>query len=236
VKNAALSVSVVVEKDGIFQEITGDKLLVALGRAPAVKGLGLENAGVQTDKRGYIITDGKLRTNIKNIFACGDCTGPYLFTHTAGYQGSLVVRNLIFPFKAKVNYSALPWVTYTKPEVAHAGLTEQVAVAKGVFKKMITVGLGAMDRSLTEGEEAGFLKIVISKKNRIAGVTIVAEKAGELLLPSILAIAKKMRLPVFTSIVFPYPIQSEIYKTAAYASLKDSFKPWMKNLVKKFFL
>jgi pyruvate/2-oxoglutarate dehydrogenase complex dihydrolipoamide dehydrogenase (E3) component len=230
VKATAGGTEVIIEKSGIVQEVIGDKMLVALGRAP-LNIAGLEVAGVKINKRGYIITDRYLRTGIKNIFACGDCAGPYQFTHTAGHQGSIVVRNLILPFKARVDYSAVPWVTYTKPEVAHTGLTEQGAVAKGILKKAITVALGDIDRSIIEGEAGGFLKMIIGNNNRVIGITIVAQKAGEMIASGILAVAKKMRPSVFASVIFPYPTQSEIYKTASYLSLKDAFKPWMRKLV-----
>ncbi len=234
-------VAVTVEKNGVLQELAGDMLLVALGRAPAVKGLGLENAGVKLDERGYIVTDDRFLTSAGNIYACGDCAvvgghGPYQFTHTAGYQGAIVARNLIVPFKGSMDHAIVPWVTYTTPEVAHVGLTEHVAADRGLFGHSIVVDLDNADRSKTDGEEGGFLKLVVGSNGRVVGVTIVAEKAGEMIGAGILAVKNKLKPSVFASLMFPYPTQSELYKTAAYLSLKDSFKPWMKNLVKKFLI
>jgi pyruvate/2-oxoglutarate dehydrogenase complex dihydrolipoamide dehydrogenase (E3) component len=239
VRPASGGIGVTVEKNGVLQELSGDTLLVALGRVPAVKDLGLENAGVRTDARGYIITDDRFRTSAENIYACGDCAavgghGPYQFTHTAGYQGSIVARNLIVPFKGSMDHSIVPWVTYTKPEVAHVGLTEHVAADRGLFGRSIVVDLDDADRSKTDGEEGGFLKIVVGGNGRVIGVTIVADKAGEMIGTGILAVKNKLKPAAFASLMFPYPTQSELYKTAAYLSLKDSFKPWMKKLVKKF--
>ncbi|HHQ48312.1 MAG TPA: hypothetical protein ENK19_05450, partial [Acidobacteria bacterium] len=154
-------ISVTVERDGPRRTISGDRLLVALGRVPNTRGLGLEEAGVRIDGRGFIEVDGHMRTSVPSIWACGDVTGPYLFTHTAGYQAALIVRNAIFPFRARADDSAVPWTTYTKPEVAHVGLTEPVARERGVLTDTVSVDLERLDRARTEGDRAGFLKLVL---------------------------------------------------------------------------
>ena len=118
---------VIIEKRGKILTIKGDTLLVASGRTPSTKGIGLETLKIKINQAGYIITNSKLQTNIKNIYSCGDATGPYLFTHTASYQAGIIVRNLLLPFASHVNYSRLAWTTYTRPEVAHIGYTEQWA-------------------------------------------------------------------------------------------------------------
>jgi len=120
-------ISVEIEQDGQSRVITGDQLLVAAGRLPATKNLGLNKVGVKVNEKGYIVTNKKMRTSVKSIYACGDVTGHYQFTHMAGYQAGIIIRNTIFRMCAKADYSVVPWTTYTKPGVAHVGC----AVAPG---------------------------------------------------------------------------------------------------------
>ncbi|MCB4791562.1 MAG: FAD-dependent oxidoreductase [Elusimicrobia bacterium] len=236
VRGKAGEVSVITEKDGVKEEIKGDGLLLALGRAADNNGLNLDKAGVMTDNRGYIIADEKLRTNIKNIYACGDSTGLYQFTHMAGYQAELVVRNIIFPFSSKADYSCVPWAAYTKPEVAHVGYTEPWAKSLGVFGYSAMMDLGETDRAKTEKDEAGFIKLIVGKNKKIIGVTLVGERASEMIGLGILAVKKKLRPADLRSLIFCYPTESEIYKLVSDKILRGSFKPWMKTLVKKLFI
>lgn len=220
------------ERNGARQEAEGDVLLVALGRKPVTEGLGLAEAGVELNERGYIRTDARLRTSIPNIYACGDCAGPYLFTHMAGYQAGIIIRNIIFRLPAKADYSNIAWTTYTKPEVAHVGLTEPEAVKLGLYRDKVLVPLAENDRAMAEEDRAGFLKFVIGPKGRLIGATLVGEKAGEMIGAASLAVTKKMKAGAFASVIFSYPTESEIFKTASYAYMKLGFKPWMKKLVK----
>jgi pyruvate/2-oxoglutarate dehydrogenase complex dihydrolipoamide dehydrogenase (E3) component len=229
-------ITVTIEKDGKNIEINGDALLVALGRAPDTKSMGLEKAGVKTDKRGYIPADAKMKTNIPHIFACGDVIGPFQFTHMAGYQAGIVVRNIILPLSTKADYSAVPWATYTVPEVAHVGYTEPWAKQLGLFKDKVIYNLAENDRAKAEGDTEGFIKLIIGKKGRLIGATIVSEKGGEMIALAALAVKKKMPASIFAGIIFPYPTESEIYKFASYEILKHSLKPWMKALVKNLFI
>ena len=222
---------VTAERNGRREEITGSHLLAALGRVPSSANLGLENAGIAFDKRGYITVDETMRTSAKNIYACGDVTGPYLFTHMASYQAEIIVRNIFLPFKAKVDYSAVPWVTYTLPEVAHAGYTESEAAAKKLFGESVLVDLKETDRALTEGEEEGFLKLILDKRNRVIGVTVVSAKAGEMIAPALLAVKKRLKATEFRSLIFPYPTESEIYKFAASVILSRRLTPAIKKLL-----
>ena len=162
IKGGKGNVSVGIEKDGTRKEISGDCLLVALGRAPSKKIPGIEKTKVKTDKRGYIITDKHLRAGEKNIFACGDIVGPYQFTHMAGYQAKIVVQNIIFPFKAEMDYSCVPWTTFTTPEVAKTGYTEEQAKTLGLYKYSVVIPMSENDRARTESDE-GFLKLVVEK-------------------------------------------------------------------------
>jgi len=229
-------ISVTIEGGGETREISGDRLLVALGRVPNTRGLGLETVGVRMGKRGFIEIDPYLRTSVPGIWACGDVAGPYLFTHMAGYQAGLILRNAIFPFRSKVDYRAVPWTTYTKPEVAHAGLTEAAARKRGLFKDTVMVDLGRMDRALAEEDRVGFLKLVLGRSNRIVGVTLVGDKAGEMIPLGSLAIRQGLKPSAFMGMVFSYPTESEIFKFAGLDFAKRGFKDWMKTLVEKLFL
>jgi len=237
IKKNGDEIAVVIEKDGITREVAGSHLLVSLGRQPVTKNMGLENAGVKPDQRGYVMVNKYMQTKIKNIYACGDVAGPYQFTHMAGYQGGVVIRNIIFPLKkAGIDYSTVPWTTYTRPEVAHVGLTEQWAKEEGLFTDSIIVSLKENDRARTDGDTEGFLKLVLGRKNRIIGATMVGNKAGEIIPLASLAIRNKMKATGFMSQIFPYPTEAEIFKLASLAWAKKSFKPWMKALIKTLLL
>ena len=236
VERAGAGVSVKLEREGKALETTGDALLVALGRKPVTAGLGLEAAGVAVDGRGYIKTDARLRTSIPNIYACGDCTGPYLFTHTAGYQAGVVIRNIVLGLPARADYSNLAWTTYTRPEVAHVGLTEQEASNAGLLRDTVLVPIGENDRAMAEEDRKGFLKLVVGPGGRLLGATLVGEKAGELIGAASLAVTNKLKATAFAPVIFSYPTEAEIFKTASYEYMKRGFKPWMKNIVKSLLL
>lgn len=234
VKKNGNKISVLIEQDGKKREVTGTDLLVSLGRVPDTAGIGLENAGVKADDRRFVQVNKYLQTNVKNIYACGDAAGPYQFTHMAGYQAGVVLRNIAFPLKkTAVDYSAVTWTTFTKPEVAHAGYTEQIAREKGMFKDTVFVHLKEMDRAQAENDTAGFLKLILGKKNRIIGATMVGDKAGEIIPLASMAIRYKMKGTGFMSQIFSYPTEAEIFKFAGYALARKSFKPWMKSIVQK---
>jgi len=234
IKKNGKKISVVIEKDGKKREISGTDLLVSLGRIPDTAGIGLENAGVKTDERRYVSVNKYLQTNVKNIYACGDAAGPYQFTHMAGYQAGVVLRNIIFPLrKSAVDYSAVPWTTFTRPEVAHVGYTEQAARDKGVFKDSVMVDLKDMDRAQAENDTTGFLKLILGKKNRIIGATMVGNKAGEIIPLASMAIRSRMKATCFIPQIFSYPTEAEIFRFAGYAFARKSFKPWMKSAVQK---
>ncbi|MBT5855128.1 FAD-dependent oxidoreductase [bacterium] len=228
-------IQVTVTKDGQNQIVEGDALLVALGRRPNTQGLNLEGVGVKTD-RGRIVTNAKLQTNVSNIYACGDVTGPYQFTHMAGYQAGIVIRNTVFKLGAKVDYRTVPWVTFTKPEIAHVGETEPSAREKGTYHDHVLVPLQQMDRAKSDDDRHGFLKCVFDRKKRLIGATLVGEKAGEMISLAAMAIQNKQKVTSFMGLIFPYPTQSEIYKFASLSVVKSGFKPWMQTLIKKIFL
>lgn len=229
-------ITVTVEQGGAAIEIQGDHLLVSLGRTPASGELGLENAGVDIDKKGFVTTNDKMQTNIKNIYACGDVTGAYLFTHMAGYQASIVLRNMIFHLGSKVDYSFVPWTTYTKPEVAHVGYTEPWAKKLGLYVESIKIDLSGNDRAIAQGDTDGFIKLILGKKGRVIGATVVSEYAGEMIPIASLAIKQKLSVSTFFGVIFSYPTESEAFMYASLERLQGSLKGWQKKLIKEIFL
>ena len=237
VRAAGNGVSVLIEGEAGPREIAGDRLLVSLGRKPVTAGMGLESAGVLLDRRGYVAVDRYLRSSVKNIYACGDAAGPYQFTHMAGYQAGVVLRNILFPLKKSgVDYSAVPWTTYTRPEAAHAGHTEQTAREAGIFTEFIMIDLKEIDRAQAENDTAGFLKIILGKKSRIIGATMVGNKAGEIIPLASMAIRRSMKATAFMSQIFSYPTEAEIFKFASLDFARRSLKPWMTKIVKSLLL
>jgi pyruvate/2-oxoglutarate dehydrogenase complex dihydrolipoamide dehydrogenase (E3) component len=154
-----------------------DALLVAIGRTPNLRRLDLKSAGVDADESGVRVND-YLQTSKRHIYAAGDVIGPFLFTHIADAQARVVVRNILVPvqfLRQKMDYSVVPWCTYTDPEVAHAGLSEKEAHEKNIAYDLFVVPLEDVDRAVVESEEAGLAKVLTAKgSDRILGATIVA--------------------------------------------------------------
>jgi pyruvate/2-oxoglutarate dehydrogenase complex dihydrolipoamide dehydrogenase (E3) component len=194
--------------------VHGSHLLVAAGRSSNIQGLGLEAAGISFTPHG-INVDQRLRTTNRRVFAIGDVTGGPQFTHIAGYHAGIVIRNALFGLRAKVDYAALPWVTYTDPELAHVGLTEAAARAAGHQVTILVESLSQNDRAQTERETAGQAKIVLGSRGRILGATIIAPRAGELIGIWGLAIQQKLTIAAIAGMIAPYPTLSEISKRVA---------------------
>ena len=203
-------------KDGNGKEISlkAEKILVALGRKPNIEGLGLEHIGVEVDKRGVKV-DNRLRTNIKHIYAAGDVTGAYQFTHAAGYEGGIVISNAIFHLPRKVDYTFLPWCTYTDPELASIGMNEKAATAAGIKYSVWTEAFKDNDRSLVEGEKIGKIKMILDKDEKPLGVQILGPRAGELLNEWVAVLNGRVKLSSLASAVHPYPTLGEINKRVA---------------------
>lgn len=215
VKSADGGVSVSCEHDGKAFDVTGSHILVAAGRAPNLSSLNLDDAGIVHDRRGVEV-DARLRTTNKRVFAVGDVAGKYQFTHIAGYHAGVVIRNILFRMPAKVNYDAVPWVTYTDPELANVGMTEKDArAAHGDDVRVVTAEFAENDRARTERRSDGFVKAVIGRKGRILGAGIVGPHAGEIIQPWILAISQKMKIGAMAQMIAPYPTLGEINKRAA---------------------
>lgn len=193
--------------------ITGSHLLIATGRRANVDGLDLEKAQVKYTPKGIEVNQ-RLQTSNKKIYALGDVAGPYQFTHMAGYQAGIVLRNIVFKWPAKVNYHAVPWVTYTEPELAHVGLLATEA-QKRPDTQITEWPFVDNDRAQTECTLNGKIKIITDRKARILGLTIVGPQAGELILPWVIAINEQKTLRSFTDVIAPYPTLSEISKRVA---------------------
>ncbi len=209
------AVAVTIEEDGRTEQITGSHLLVAAGRKANVEGLNLEAAGVVYSPKG-IEVDARLRSSNKRIFAIGDVAGGFQFTHVAGYHAGIVIRNALFWLPAKVNYDAVPWVTFTDPEVAHVGLTEAQARDKhGDKVRVLKWSFAENDRAQAERATEGLVKVVVGGRGRILGASIAGLHAGELLHPWVLAISQGMKVGALANMIAPYPTLAEVNKRAA---------------------
>jgi len=202
---------------GGAEQITGTHLLVAAGRRPRLDGLDLEKAGVATTAKG-ITVDARLRTSNSRIYAIGDIAGGPQFTHIASYHAGLVIRNALFRLPAKADYRALPWVTYSDPELAHVGLTEaQARERHGNDVRIAHAAFDANDRARAERDTTGAIKVITRANGTVLGASILGRGAGELLPIWGMTIARRMKLSALTGIIFPYPTRSEIAKAAASA-------------------
>jgi len=197
------------------KELVGDALLLALGRRPSVNGLDLEKAGVAYSANG-IEVDNNLRTSQRHIYAAGDCIGSYQFTHYAGWQAVMAVRNALLPRASKGVTDRVPWTTFTDPEVAHVGLTEEQA-RKTFGDTMMTCEwpMERVDRARAEGQKAGFVKLVHKKDGTLLGVTIVAAVAGEMIHEWIVALERGLKVGDLANIIHVYPTYSTASMQAA---------------------
>ncbi len=235
-KKGEMGVSATIETATDRYEITASHVLVAAGRNANVEDMGLELAGVKFGPKG-IEVDGRLRTSNPRIFALGDVAGGPQFTHIAGYHAGIFIRNAMFGLPAKVDYAALPWVTYLDPEVAHVGLTEAEARKAHGDVTVIVENMDENDRAQAERRTEGFIKLILTSKGKVLGVTIVAPHAGEMIGLWGLVISGKVKLSAVASMVAPYPTLAEISKRAASAHFKPKLfgrlpKAWV-GLVQK---
>jgi pyruvate/2-oxoglutarate dehydrogenase complex dihydrolipoamide dehydrogenase (E3) component len=199
--------------DGAAETLEADEILLAVGRQGNSADLRLDLAGVEVDK-SYVVTDEKLRTTQRHILAIGDVNGRYQFTHVAGAEGSVAVRRIALRAGGSMNYQAVPWCTYTDPELASVGYSETTARAADVDYDVIIQPFDSTDRARAEGETAGKMKILLDRKGRVIGTQIVGRDAGELLAPSLFAVSKRWKIGSIMAPVFPYPTLSELHKKA----------------------
>ena len=196
------------------ESIAGSHLLVAAGRRAGVEGLDLAAAGIAAGPDG-ITVDARLRTTNRRAFAIGDVAGGPQFTHVALYHAGIVIRNALFRLPAKVDYRALPWVTYTDPELAQVGLSEAAARQAGEAVRVLRWRFAENDRAQTERDTEGLVKIVTRPGGRVLGASILGAGAGDLILPWALAISQKLKIGAFANLVVPYPTRGEAGKRAA---------------------
>jgi pyruvate/2-oxoglutarate dehydrogenase complex dihydrolipoamide dehydrogenase (E3) component len=202
------------DEHGEEKSLRAETILVAMGMAPNVKDLDLEAAGIEPDRKG-IRVDARMRTKQKHIYAAGDVTGTYQFTHAAGYEGGIVISNAVFHLPRKANYTFMPWCTYTDPELASIGMNEKRAAAAGIKYTVWTEAFKDNDRSLAEGERTGKIKMILDEKEKPLGVQILGPQAGELLGEWVAVLNGKVKLSTLASAVHPYPTLGEINKRVA---------------------
>ena len=210
------NIKVSIKTDAGQEVVSGTHLLMAVGRKPNLEGLGLEAAGIKHERGGITVNDGLVTSNRK-VFAIGDCTGGLQFTHVANYHAGIVIRRALFQmFWAKVDNSTVPWVTYTAPELAHVGLSEEAARKKHGNINVLRWPYHENDRAQAERSTDGLVKVIVAKNGKILGASIVGEHAGELIQMWSLAISQKMKIKAMMGWISPYPTLSEINKRVAY--------------------
>jgi pyruvate/2-oxoglutarate dehydrogenase complex dihydrolipoamide dehydrogenase (E3) component len=195
--------------------IEGSHLLVATGRKPNTENLDLEKAGIKVDRNG-IEVDLRLRTSNSHVFAAGDVIGGPQFTHVANYHAGIIIRNALFRLPAKINLRAIPWVTFTDPELAQIGMTEAEAHNRhGDSIRVVKIAYADIDRARTEQRTEGFAKVITDRRSRILGATIVGARAGELIQTWGLAISHGLKISAVANMIAPYPVFGEINKRVA---------------------
>ncbi len=231
------STTVTLETQGAERRITVETVLVAAGRTANVESLGLEAAGVKFDRRGVSV-DETLTTSQPHIFACGDVAGPYAFTHAADYQARIVVRNILLPWrKARASYRWMPWVTYTDPEVAHFGPTEEEARGRNLALDVFRYDWRELDRAVTDAETDGFIKVLTARgKDRILGSTVVGVHAGEVMHEILVAAKHGIGLSKLSGTVHAYPTYSSSVQRVADAFQKTRLTPRIASFFRWLYL
>ncbi|RJR24141.1 MAG: FAD-dependent oxidoreductase [Desulfobacteraceae bacterium] len=201
-------------REGKTVSLKAEQILVAMGRDPNLRGLNLEGIGVESDRKG-IKVDERMRTTRSHIYAAGDVTGKFQFTHAAGYEGGIVVSNAIFRLPRKADYTFFPWCTYTDPELACIGMNEKAARKAGIEYSVFSEVFRDNDRSLAEGESSGKIKMLLDRNEKPVGVQILGPRAGELLNEWVAVLNGKVKLSTLASAVHPYPTLGEINRRVA---------------------
>jgi len=215
--------------DGEF--VDAEEILVAAGRRPNTEDLGLEAAGVETD-RGWVTVDSRLRTSQRHIFGAGDVTGGYMFTHVADHEARTIVQNALLPVRAKIDYRVIPWCTYTEPELAHVGLTEAEARDRhGDSVSSHVYDLADLDRAIAERAAVGCVKVVVDRSGRILGGHILGSSAGTMIAEIALAMKHGIRIGSLSALVHPYPTMSEGVKRVGDAYRRSLLVGWRKSLL-----
>lgn len=231
---------IVVDSHGKPYDIEVDEILVAVGRAPNVEGLGLEAAGVKYDWNGVTVNN-RLQTSNPNIFAAGDICSRYKFTHAADAMAQIVIQNALFPHPLGLGYAdveslIMPWCTFTEPEIAHVGMYEKDAKEQGIEAETYTYKLDEVDRAILDGADQGFARVHIRKgTDKILGATIVGAHAGEMIGEFSVAMKAGAGAKVLAGTIHPYPTQAEVNKKVINLWRTAHFSPNMKHLLTKLF-
>jgi len=233
VAHTGAAVTVTIDLGGAEQTITGSHLLIATGRQPVTDGLNLEAAGIRAD-HGGIVVNRKLKTANRRVYAIGDCaSGQLRFTHAGNYHAGLVLRNSLFRLPVRVDNDAIPWLTFTDPELAQCGLTEAEARKRRLKFRVIRWAYHDNDRAQAERTTRGHIKVLARLNGKIIGITIVGAQAGELMTPWVVAIAQGINIRAFARLVLPYPTLSEVGKRAAIDFISPSLtRPWVRRIIR----
>jgi len=232
IENASAGIRVVVRSGSEAEDvIDGSHLLVATGRRVDVGDLGLDRAGIAHDRAG-IRVDRRLRTTNRRVYAVGDAAGGLQFTHVANYQAGIVLRNVLLRLPAMASEDAIPRVTYTDPELAQVGLTEDEAKRRGKRIQVLRWPYHENDRAQAERETTGHIKVITTDRGKILGATIVGPAAGETITAWTLAIGQKLNIRAMAGIIVPYPTLSEVGKRAAITYFMPRLRSkWLRRIV-----
>lgn len=219
------------EKEGREECLVVDEILVGVGRAPNVEGLGLEAAGVKYDRTGGVMVNDHLQTSNPRIYAAGDICLQYKFTHTADATARIVLQNALFFGRKKLSALTIPWTTYTDPEVAHVGMYERDAKERKIEVDTFVRQLGEVDRAIVDGEDEGFVKVHVKRgTDKILGATIVARHAGEMISEISLAMVNGLGLKAIANVIHPYPTQAEAIKQVADMYNRTRLTPFVEQV------
>ena len=234
-EKSAVGKILIIDRGQAKDTIVGDEILLAVGRVPNVEGLNLEAASVKYDDKGVTVDD-HLRTSNSNIFAAGDISSQYHFTHAAEALGRIALQNALFFGRKQASNLVVPWCTYTEPEIAHVGLNEGSASKSGIEIKTFTLPLADNDRAVVDADTAGFARVHVRRKDgRLLGASLVSRHAGESIGELVMAIQHKMNIGELAAIIHPYPTEAEIIKRLGDTSQRGRLKPWMKQALVKVF-
>ena len=229
------------EMNGGKNERAVDEILIGVGRAPNVEGLGLEKVGVVYDTMHGVKVNARLQTTNPRIYAAGDICSPFKFTHAADAMAQIVIQNALFPHPFGLGYAStdslvIPWCTYTQPEIAHVGMYEAEAKAKGIEIDTFTFKLDEVDRAILDGEEDGFARVHVKKgTDELVGATIVAAHAGEMISELTVAMKAGKGLSMIAGTIHPYPTQAEVIKKVANAWRKTRLSEGKKRILRRWF-
>lgn len=221
--------------EGQEHELSSDEILIGIGRAPNVDGMGLETVGVKFDHRMGIEVKDNLQTTNPMIYAAGDVASKFKFTHAADFMARIVIQNTLFKGRSKASSLVIPWCTYTSPELAHVGILPAEAAEQGLEVDTFTQEMSGVDRAILEGATEGFARIHVQKgTDKILGATIVADNAGDMIGEISLAMTHGLGLKKIASTIHPYPTQAEVIRKLGDQYNRTRLTPFVKNLFQRW--